>query len=263
MTETLQRSAGNTQALINSEGSGGISAEDIASIIAQAKLAIYPIGAVYTSVDSTSPETLFGGTWAAFAAGRTVVGIDSTDTDFDTVEEEIGTKEETLTEAQMPSHTHIQNAHSHSIDHDHAAVTSGTQSASHSHATNIGSVTSSSAGGTWHSIWWGQERPISLSSGSKGVGNIYSSSGYRTGYASGSVYQYAMNAKAAATHAHATNPPSTSSGSQSVSHTHSVNLPAFSGTSGSTTATNQSTGGGEAHNNIQPSIVVYMWKRTA
>ena len=30
-----------------------------------------------------------------------------------------------------------------------------------------------------------------------------------------------------------------------------------------TTPTNQSTGGGEAHNNMPPYIVAYLWKRTA
>jgi len=34
-------------------------------------------------------------------------------------------------------------------------------------------------------------------------------------------------------------------------------------TTGSTTATNQNTGGGESHNNLQPYITVYMWRRTA
>lgn len=69
---------------------------------------IYPVGAVYIAVTSTSPATLFGGTWSAIGAGRTLVGIDSGDTDFDTAEETGGHKD-------MQSHTHIQNQHRHSI----------------------------------------------------------------------------------------------------------------------------------------------------
>ena len=67
---------------------------------------VYPIGAIYTSVSSTSPATLFGGTWSAFGAGRVLVGIDPSDTAFDTVEETGGAKTHTLTTAEMPSHSH-------------------------------------------------------------------------------------------------------------------------------------------------------------
>ena len=53
---------------------------------------IYPVGAIYISVDATSPATLFGGTWSQFAQGRMLVGLDSTDGFFDEVEETGGAK---------------------------------------------------------------------------------------------------------------------------------------------------------------------------
>jgi microcystin-dependent protein len=61
---------------------------------------------VYTSVVVTSPATFFGGTWVAFGAGKVLVGVDIFDTSFDTVEETGGAKTHTLTEAQLPAHTH-------------------------------------------------------------------------------------------------------------------------------------------------------------
>lgn len=53
----------------------------------------FPVGAVFVSVSSTNPATSLGyGTWSAFGAGRVLVGLDSGDTDFDTVEETGGSK---------------------------------------------------------------------------------------------------------------------------------------------------------------------------
>lgn len=71
---------------------------------------VYPVGSIYISTASTNPATLFGfGTWTAFATGRTLVGIDASQTEFDVVEETGGAKTHTLTTAQMPGHIHTVN----------------------------------------------------------------------------------------------------------------------------------------------------------
>ena len=52
--------------------------------------------------------------------GRVVTGYDSTQTEFNTMGKTGGAKTHTLTTAEMPSHTHIQNAHTHIQDsHNH------------------------------------------------------------------------------------------------------------------------------------------------
>jgi hypothetical protein len=119
---------------------------------------LYPVGSIYmNATSSTNPATLIGfGTWVAFGAGRVPVGLDSTDTDFDTAEETGGAKTHTLTVDEIPAHTH-------------SVPNSGSQNNSFDSGTTVGND--------------------------------------------------------------------------------------VAGTSGST-------GGGSAHNNLQPYIVVYMWKRT-
>ena len=53
----------------------------------------FPVGAVFIAVVSTDPATLLGyGTWSAFGTGRVLVGLDSGDANFDTVEETGGAK---------------------------------------------------------------------------------------------------------------------------------------------------------------------------
>ena len=73
----------------------------------------YPVGSIFTTVtvyaDSAAVVAVIGGTtWVAFGAGKVLVGLDSGDTDFDTVEETGGAKTDahTLTIAEMPAHTH-------------------------------------------------------------------------------------------------------------------------------------------------------------
>lgn len=70
----------------------------------------FPVGSVFIAVVNTNPGTLLGyGTWAAFAAGRMLIGFNSGDTDFDTAEETGGAK----TSSALIAHTHVQDAHTH------------------------------------------------------------------------------------------------------------------------------------------------------
>lgn len=66
-------------------------------------LDMYPVGAIYMSVVNTSPATLFGGTWVAWGAGRVPVGVDTAQTEFDTIEETGGEKAHTLTKSELPN----------------------------------------------------------------------------------------------------------------------------------------------------------------
>ena len=67
---------------------------------------IYPVGSIYMSVSSTTPATLFGGTWSAWGTGRVPVAIDASQTEFNTVEKTGGAKTHTLSVNEMPSHNH-------------------------------------------------------------------------------------------------------------------------------------------------------------
>lgn len=53
----------------------------------------YPVGKIIMETENVNPATYLGfGTWQQWGAGRVPVGVDTTDTDFDTVEEIGGSK---------------------------------------------------------------------------------------------------------------------------------------------------------------------------
>jgi len=127
-------------------------------------------------------QAIYGGTWVAWGAGRVPIGIGSNGTtNYSTVEATGGEEKHTLTIAEMPSHTHTQNSHSH----------------------------------TTYNKWNSYGAGDCSAYGYKSPANGSSQDGWQQDY------------------------------------------------TGGTTATNQNTGGGGSHENRQPYITVYMWKRTA
>lgn len=157
---------------------------------------IYPVGCLFLSVLPTNPADLLGmGTWVAFGAGRALVGVDAGDSDFDAAEKTSGAKTVTLTEAQIPAHTHIQDSHGHTITDP-----------GHTHIENSNNTSTGPLRG------WGAPDTSTNTSTATGFSTASATTGLTVDDA---------------------------------------------------TAVNQNTGGGEAHANIQPSIAVFMWKRTA
>lgn len=64
----------------------------VAEAIKKAKLDAHPVGSYYWSNDSTSPATLFGGTWEALPAGYTLIAQGSGTDDFGSYSYTAGTK---------------------------------------------------------------------------------------------------------------------------------------------------------------------------
>lgn len=153
--------------------------------------ALYPVGSIYINAGvDTNPATLLGfGTWTAFGAGKVLVGQDTGDAAFDTLEETGGSKDAVVV------------AHAHEI-----SVTAG----------------STALAGSWK-----QSKPnpdptgvfSTTASGLAGAADGSQSSGF----------QVTMNA----------------------AHTHDV------------TGSADSTGVSGTNANLQPYVVVKMWKRTA
>ena len=154
-----------------------LSTPDLSKVYAQAKLDAHPVGSIYESTVSTSPATLFGGTWVA--QGKAATG-----TTF-TAGATGGEEKHKLTTSEMPAHDHTMSS---AGEHNHEFA--GTQSSSDDKTTEYEQTGDYSRTRAW----------------------------LKTNYTQ-----------------------------KSGSHTHTIN----------------STGGGEAHNNLQPYEVVYRWKRTA
>ena len=155
---------------------------------------VFPVGSIRMTVSAADESTFLGGTWVRWGTGRVPVGVNTSDTNFNTVEKTGGTNTHMLATAEMPSHNH----------------------------SFSGSVTVNANGAHAHQA---------------------SSGSYKVGSGSASTYYYMTNGGSSSGQ-------TTESGG---SHDHTGSVSGSVGNNGS----------GAAHNNLQPYITCYFWKRTA
>ena len=119
-----------TDGLVNAVpvANGGTGASSVSAAVSNLSASIYPVGSIYiNALTTTNPATLLGfGTWTAFGSGRVLVGLNSSDSAFDTLQETGGNKDAVV------------------VSHNHTATTDS--AGSHNHAVAGGNIASSSKG---------------------------------------------------------------------------------------------------------------------
>jgi microcystin-dependent protein len=158
-----------------------------------------------------------------------------------------GAETVTLTVNQMPSHTHIQNSHNHTQDaHSHGA--SSGDAGSHGHT-----ASTDTAGGHTHGLSGGHRHESFL-----GIfaGRTVNTATINSQASTTSVINKADTTETSHLHTSAGGHAHTVTIGDGGSHSHTVSVNNATATNQPFTATNQNTGGGGSHNNLQPYIVV-------
>jgi len=67
---------------------------------------LYPVGSIRMSTSSTNPGNYLGGSWSLWGSGRVPVGVNTSDSDFSSVEKTGGEKAHQLLIGEIPYHSH-------------------------------------------------------------------------------------------------------------------------------------------------------------
>lgn len=214
---------------------------------------VYPVGSIYMSTSDDTVEKVqskFGGTWAKYSKGTTLVGDDGSNyATNDSKKGSGGSSTVTLSTSNLPSHSHSFTP-SGSVTSTFSGSSVSTSSADTSH-THYFSATTSTNGNHGHT-----QTVAGSPYGTSGVG-IAGNPGYVTDVYSNQTTAYAGD------HNHKVS-GNTGEMSQNSTHSHTVTAKgSVSSTFAGAASTTGSTGSGSAINIQNPYTVVYMYKRTA
>lgn len=126
LTNIVQGMAGRVNNAVNTANNAANTAEQVKVEMDAVTNKIYPVGSIYISVNNANPASFFGGSWIAFATGRTIVGVDTSQGEFNAVEKSGGHKELQSHAHGMNNHVHSLNNHTHTVpNHVHTMQGAG------------------------------------------------------------------------------------------------------------------------------------------
>lgn len=245
----------------------------------------FPVHSTMIFTDSTDPNSIWvGTTWVKFAEGQTLIGMSSSDTEFNTLGKTGGAKSislshthttsgHALTTSEMPSHSHTMGSHTHTMNHTHGDTF---RVASHTHHIEGYNRTDNADGGHNHYIGYGSSfsntKAVGLDSGSYTGVKVDFTIGSGINRAEGTLKAVADmgNYLDADLHRHWLDIDT-----ESASPSLSGSVSSYSGSTGSASGSSGSAGSGNSHSHgntgsalstqsvLQPYVVVCFWQRTA
>lgn len=264
---------------------GDVDISDIVNeLILESDKRKYPIGKLEFNTTGVNPNSYLGfGTWVLWGQGRVPVCVAS-DGIFAGAETEVGSETVTLTEEQMPVHTHTQEAHTHTFkgvalsNHTHTftgtahthTLNSHTHTvAAHNHTFSGTTSSTAHSHNLYHSgriLYWDAGLPNYPDKFALGTNynttNVQSTWDARTANDGSHTHTYSGTTSTKAQFNTGAASGNTSSSTATGTNS-SVSAGTPSGTNSSVAPTINSAGGGASHSNVQPSITCYIWKRTA
>ena len=126
LTNIVQGMAGSVNTAVNTANNAANTAEQVKVEMDAVTNKLWPVGSIYISVNNANPASFFGGSWTAFATGRTIVGVDTSQGEFNAVEKSGGHKELQSHAHGLNNHVHSLNNHTHSVpNHVHTMQGAG------------------------------------------------------------------------------------------------------------------------------------------